>query len=317
MIEILKESGYSAQMTSAITKEIITLVLIAFVDDTEIFLTDPNNDPSQLIQTSEAAINTWRETLQITGGAMRAKKCGWTMAVFNAKGDLDPTHTPSGDIFIPEEDGSIKQVARYDPSEAREYLGVFQTPHGDETAQIEKLFSKIGSWNSKVAKSKLLPLFNLNALLTRIYKTLEYPLSALTITYKEYIKLSNKLTTTTLPKCSVACTFPENFRYLPSTYQGLHLPDLYIKQESEKIMILLSHGYTDSILWDQINYGMQIMQTKAGVNTCIFNSSYQKYSPLLLSSTWLSSVWKYVQTYNLHIKGWKQPSICNAITIVA
>jgi len=208
MIEILKDSGYNAIFISAISLDVIKLALIAFVDDSELFLTIPSNDVTELIQLADRTLNTWREALQVTGGAMRAKKCGWTLISYDATGNLNLKHQAVGEIFIPEEDGTIKKIHRYDPDEARQYLGVLQTADGNETFQLEKMYSDVATWNNRITKTKMLPAHNLNAMLTRIYKTLIYPLPALSLTYDECFKLSNKLTTHSIPKYNIASTFP-------------------------------------------------------------------------------------------------------------
>lgn len=50
MIQILKQEVLHATYLSPITKKEIILALIAFVDDTELFLTDSDDDPDALIQ---------------------------------------------------------------------------------------------------------------------------------------------------------------------------------------------------------------------------------------------------------------------------
>jgi len=303
MIEILKESGYNATFISAISLDVIKLALIAFVDDSEIFLTIPSDDEAELIILADRTLNTWREALQVTGGAMRAKKCGWTLISYDRQGKLNIKNQSPGDIYIPEEDGTIRKIQRYDPDEPRQYLGVLQTADSDDTYQLDKMYSDVATWNNRMAKSKMLPAYNLSAMLNRIYKTLTYPLPALSLSYDQCFKLSNKLTTASIPKCNIVSKFPLKFRYLPRKYHGLSLPDLYLEQRISQIRELITHSGINDVLGQQIKLTLENIQVALGLNDLFFNYSYTTYGHLVPQS-WMTSLWEFVSTYNLRIEGW-------------
>jgi len=103
------------------------------------------------------------------------------------------------------------------------------------------MYKDVHEWNQRIKVSKMLPLHNLQALLNRIHKTLLYPLSALTLPQRKLEKLSNKLSSASIPKCNICCSFPIDFRYLPHKYHGLNLPDLYLEQQVGQIRELISH----------------------------------------------------------------------------
>ena len=303
MIEILKECGYNSTFISAISLDIVKLALIAFVDDSEIFLTIPSNNLADLITLADRTLNTWREALQVTGGAMRANKCGWTLISYDTKGNLKVRNQCEGRIYIPEEDGTIKEIARYDPNIARQYLGVLQTADGDDSFQLDKMYADVAVWNNKIAKSKMLPIHNLQALMNRIYKTLTYPLPALTLDYETYHKLSNKLTTTSIPKCNISSKFPRDFRYLPRKYHGLSLPDLYLVQNLAQLRELITHNGHEGVLGKQINLALENIQVELGLNGLFLNYPHSTYGHLVPSS-WMTSIWQFMSRYNLHIRGW-------------
>ena len=101
---------------------------------------------------------------------MRAEKCGWTIAAYNNNGDVNEQIIPHYDIFIPEESGEIKAIARYSPLEAREYLGVLQTLSSDDSFQLTDMHNKVTSWNTTISQSRLPTLYNLAAFHNRITK---------------------------------------------------------------------------------------------------------------------------------------------------
>ena len=131
----------------ALTGIVVILTLLAFVDDTELFLTAQMNEtPEQLMVRAEVAINLWRECLYVTGGIMRSSKCAWTLLDY--EGTLQnsimlPQRSNPGSIKMPEENGTIRIVPRYDKDDPREYLGVVQTTNGEEIEQVKNITQKI------------------------------------------------------------------------------------------------------------------------------------------------------------------------------
>ena len=98
MIQIMKEMQYQSTFLAPITKKRIMLSLIAFVDDTELFLTKSNDNLNELVNKANQAIQTWKELLNVTGGAMRPEKCAWTLMRFDSK-----KHRSQHEITIPNE----------------------------------------------------------------------------------------------------------------------------------------------------------------------------------------------------------------------
>ena len=252
----MKNHKIHAHFTSPISGIVVVLTLLAFVDDTEIFISSlPGETDQVLIVRAEIAINLWRELLYVTSGIMRSSKCAWTLMSPNNdwnRPSLCKQASNPGEIYIPDEDGTINKVPRYDTNEPREYLGVTQTTDGDEAEQLQVMENKIIDWNEKISASKLPPAINLLAVMSRIHRSLIYPLPALTIAKEQLQKLSNKLYWTSFPKCGIARTFPISYRHLPYKYQGLQMPSLYLEQEIGKLMEIIAFGYTDLVVWKQM-----------------------------------------------------------------
>ena len=66
MIEMMKKRGLFASFKSPLEDEEILLALLAFVDDTELFITDDEDNVENLIAKAQLAINTWLELLHVT-----------------------------------------------------------------------------------------------------------------------------------------------------------------------------------------------------------------------------------------------------------
>jgi len=303
MIQLLKKELLHATYMSPITKQHIILSLIAFVDDTELFLSVPDDNIDTLVQKANRAINVWREVLQVTGGAMRPAKCAWTIMAYDEKAQMLPILKVPGNIYIPDEEGGAAIIGKYDKSDPRKYLGVDQCTNGSEAPQYEKLMQKVKEWNDRMLRSKLNHQGNLRATLLKIYKSISYPLPVTTLTIQQCEKLGNKLFSAMLPKCGISSKFPVVYRHLPRKYQGLGLPHLYLDQESRKLQELLVHSTDESPCWKQMQLSLELAQLETGTCDIVYNSPHQL--ALLMPTTWVRSQWLFLSKHGITIKGWR------------
>ena len=97
---------------------------MAFVDDTEVFLSVDDDDLDRLVELADTTMYTWKGVLQATGGDMRSKKCAWILLNYNHRRSyaIDKIQP----ITLVDEDGIMRKVQGYDKDAAREYLGVLQ-----------------------------------------------------------------------------------------------------------------------------------------------------------------------------------------------
>jgi len=300
MINIMKNNKFQSKMRSPLSIEEIVLTLMSFVDDTEVFLMIDSDDIEELLDLAHTTLITWKKVLQATGGDMRSKKCAWILLHYGNRNEGYKSHS----LSIEDEDGVSREIERYEEDTPREYLGVLQQATGKEDAQLEKLYEKVHQWNSRMKKSKLYNAHNYSAIFTRIHKSLQYPLPATILTEDELQKLSNKLYEVSLPKCGINRKFPIDFRDLPHQYQGLALPNLYLYQETSKLMSILSTNFTDHIMWKQYKLGLEILQMQTGVLGCVLNSDYSKFSGYV-ESTWITSQWEFMWNNDMSIGGWE------------
>jgi len=306
MIELMKEKGFRAKLISPITKRNILLTLIAFVDDTELFLTVDSQDIQELIQTAQRALETWKQVLLAIGGAMRSKKCAWMLMAYiikNKKSIFAEEKHVQGNLSLLDDDGEVRNIEKYTHKDPREYLGVVQTAETGDQHQLEVIYESVDKWIGTLNKSKLPPAFNLQAMMTRIHKKILYPLPATNLSQKELEKVSNHLYSSSLSKCGIICTYPLRFRTIPTYKFGLGLPDLYLEMHIGKLKEFLKHAQTHSVLGEQLQYGLETMQIQAGVPEIIFSYNYNKFSHLLEAS-WLRHMWKFLYDEKLEIKGW-------------
>jgi len=150
MIEIMKDNGFHANLVTPMSKRNLLLALIAFVDDTETFLTEESNDITKLIAKAQDALNIWKNVLNATGGAMRSKKCAWLLLSYmlnNKDTIFESSQKFPKTLDILDDDNVVRPIERYEYSDAREYLGVLQSANNDDSEQYLELQKKVRHWN--------------------------------------------------------------------------------------------------------------------------------------------------------------------------
>jgi len=303
MINILKRHQLNSKWKCPISLETVILTLMAFVDDTEIFLSTKDDDLNALLDLAQETISTWKSVLQASGGDMRSKKCAWILLHYSNDPSIKK-NMKLKTISIQDEDGIVRKVQRYEEKDSREYLGVHQQADGGNQKQIEILFTKVENWNEKIKASRLPPTLNYIAVFSRIHKSLLYPLPATTIDEDTLQDISNKLYEQSLPKCGINRKFPIDFRDLPHQYHGLGLPNLYLQQEISKLNEFISKSHTEHIMWKQLQVGLELAQMQTGLLGCVYNYNYGKYE-FLLQDSWIKTQWKFISDMGLNVKGWK------------
>jgi len=252
-------------------------------------------------------LDTWKHVLNATGGAMRSKKCAWVLLSFmmqHRETVFESSQKHPTTLNVLDADDICRPIERYEYSEAREYLGVRQTANDNDDEQYEVLMKNVNTWNEMITKSKLPPILNLNALLNRIHKKIEYPLPATTLTQERLQELSDVLYKDSLPKCGIIRKFPIRFRSLPPQYYGLGLPDMYLEMQINKIRELLQNVGKPTIMGEQLQYGLELAQLESGQDDFILNASYSDYSTTVTDS-WIKHVWKFTSDMKLKFEGWK------------
>jgi len=299
MIELMKEAGFDATLITPFSKEYIILSLIAFVDDAELFLTTNSNNIDELIKKAQSALEKWKSVLLATGGAMRSQKCAWLL-LDHAKKTSHETHQ----LLLKDDDGIVREIYKYNSDEPREYLGVTQTASNNDDHQLQVIHKHVQEWNDLISKSKLPPFLNLQALMNRIHRKIQYPLPATNLSHEQLQEVSDVLYRTSLPKCGIIRKFPIRFRTIPSHYFGLGLPDLYVDMQIGKMKEFLRHCMTKTVLGQQIQMSLETMQMQAGVQHIILNYNFKRYS-MLVNPGWMTHMWQFISENGYNLQGWK------------
>ena len=193
-------------------------------------------------------------------------------------------------IKVPNPDGAPIAVKKLDSSMAKEFIGVWQTPLGTNTKQLEKTTSQINSYYVFLDNG-LLPRFTVwRSFWFTIWAQLKYPLPAIIQPETQGNKLMSSLYFKLLPKLGIERTLPKAHRHSSYRYGDLGLPNLFTEQAISKINMFMIHDGTDSMVDRHIKLSIEELQLELGTEVSFLSYSYQEYGPLA-TDCWMKHLW--------------------------
>ena len=156
-----------------------------------------------------------------------------------------------GTLTAPDPEGVVRELPRISPSVATKQLGVFLAGNGQMKDEIAYLKEKSRAWAQNMSRGSILEKHEAWIDYTHtIYKTIEYPMSATTITLEEWKKIMSPANQAALPKSGIVRTLGHAFLYGPKKYQGLGVMEPWHNQELTHLQDLVtevtkgsSHGF--------------------------------------------------------------------------
>ena len=132
----------------------------AYVDDTELWLTMPDRDITQLAQEMQKIAQHWEQLLYTTGGALALEKCFYVALQWSFPNDehtLCPPSMIKTDIALTSGNMYHRHmaIAQIAPSEGRRNPGAWIAPDGNNAADLEILCKKGHSMSHNIAVSHL------------------------------------------------------------------------------------------------------------------------------------------------------------------
>jgi len=82
LFKILREEGFVATFICALTKQQRQMAGFAFIDDTNLLVTDETNKEIQVTRKMQESLQLWHGLLQATGGNLVPEKCFWYLIDF-------------------------------------------------------------------------------------------------------------------------------------------------------------------------------------------------------------------------------------------
>ena len=179
-----------------------------------------------------------------------------------------------------------------DPSEGKKTLGVILAPDGNNKAAVKELREKAVHWRNLIKTGHIDNRDAWLALQTTIYKTLQYPLPALTLTEKECNHVMAPMLMGGLSSSGINRNIPREILYGPKNEGGLGLWNLYDFQGLSQIAFLVEHISNNNMSGDLLRCSIESAHIELGTGKNIFLLNFDKYGPLL-TECWIKNIWRY------------------------
>jgi hypothetical protein len=162
IVRSYRREGYGVEMWTAWSGLMVVVAAILFVDDTDLLhlCTDEDMTEHDFVMKSNRATYFWAKLLQATGGNLKPPKCYEYLLLFKfingepmLKSLREIEDLPA--CVIPQPSAGDVAIERKPCEEASETLGVFTSPAGTSTAQLDKILQKAVEWAESIKSSHL------------------------------------------------------------------------------------------------------------------------------------------------------------------
>lgn len=309
LLHILRQQGYGTKIHTPLSQTFIHMAAFSFVDDTDIIQTgssgsekDPEQIVSQLYSSTQNALNTWASILAATGGALEPTKTFYVPMIPEWKGNkanlkrMDHRHN----LHLRDSNQEYTVLPQKDPNHSFFSLGIWQSPTGDETHQLQYLQSIINAWGSKTSTNKLPWNLARIAVKSTVGRSLSYSLAATAFTEQQCKILQRYILNETLGKMGIVRTASSIIAVAPTTLGGFGIISVEISQLSQHIAFLLQHGptvesNTGKLLRSTLEYNA-LETGYPGDPLCIPLVTYTT------PQTWISNTLHFMAKYNIQIR---------------
>ena len=316
LIKMMLDLDPGVSVCAPISLGLLTLTLIMYVDDTNIFIQALSHLESahDHIMRAQKYLDHWCEYLAVTGGALRPSKCWWNLTQFkwkHGKWSYKDELVQGEALSARDSAGNVVEIKQLRSSEAALVLGVYIAADGSMTKQIEYMLGLSQAWADNVSSSFLNRYDSRLALISTISATWDYPLKATTLTRDDCDKIMLPVYKNILSKIGANQKIPRVFRYASTGYQGLGLPHIYSRQGAAHLKLVLDHAAFEGKLGGGFNHLLECCRIEIG-SAChnFFQLKYSKWS-FLLTECWLKSTWEFTSVNNIELNGPQNIPQCN------
>ena len=300
----MKAEGFGIRDWSLIRKRVLELVGFAFVDDTDLVHTssDPDLSTEDLIEEAQQALNTWHGLIRATGGDLAPEKGYWYLVELhwkNGKWQYRTIADCPGNLWIP---GCPEPIRRLEVTESEEALGIQSCPAGLQEAEVRYLQGKTALWVDHVRTKKIKKEEAWYCLNSTILKTLEYPLTATTLSRKEVDEIMRPLLRAFLNSIGIQKRLPRKLVYGTLKSRGLGIKDIYWLQLILHLHVLLRQQARDTPTSMLMTENEDLVQLYVGSETNFWELPFEQYG-VLAPDGWMKHTWEALSQTPLTLRG--------------
>jgi hypothetical protein len=306
IIGMMSAAGHGFHILSAIRTTLITMICYAFVDDTDVVqsacnATQKGEDVAPQMQES---VDRWEGGLRATGGALVPAKSHWCLIDFKWTGQLwkyRNCEDMPGELRIIDTTGKRVTLARHEPNVATETLGAWQAMDGNDIEQIAQLKKKTEAFAECMRTGYLRKNDAWYAINTTIMKTLEYPMTATTISEADWESIMVPLLTAGLPRAGMASKFPRDILCGPATIQGFGVMHPWYNQQITHLVTLLEHTQQQTMTGQLLETSYEQLRLEMGTWGFMTDAEH-KIMKDTVTKTWLSDLWAFLDKFQIQLR---------------
>ena len=304
ILDAMKAQGFGMRDWSLIRKRVYEIGGFAFVDDTDLVHTNPDPTVSneELIAEAQQALNTWHGLIRATGGDLAPEKGYWYLIDMhwkNGKWVYKTIADTPGDLWIP---GCTEPIRRLEVTEAQEALGIQSSPDGSSVAETKYLVDKVTQWTDAIRSKRVKLEDAWYCLNSTIYKTIEYPLMATTLSRAQVYEIMNPLLRVILNRIGVQKNLPRKLVYGTLKSRGLGLYDIFWLQLCLHLTAVIKHHHRDTPTGNLLEANMDLVQFYVGSDQNFWDLPYEMYG-MLAPEGWIKHTWEAMSQSPLQLKG--------------
>jgi hypothetical protein len=281
----------------------------AFVDDTQNGLTDAHlakvwSLKTLIVQLKQMA-QTWERILHCSGGALELSKCSYYILFWKWERGL-PRLTPLAE-FPPEstialtsgESSTETAILQRNFDEPHKTLGVWMTPTGEETAQMDYLRKAANQIAILISSSRLTRGEAFLAYQACWIPAVTYSIGTTTMSKSELRSVQSQALSSFLQKLGVNQHYPRAVVFGPRDMGGLELRDLYVEQGVAQIMLIMEHVYNETETGRLLTISLDTLQMEAGTSGLLLMDTLP--SLRYLPNCWIQSLRDFLRSNNLQL----------------
>lgn len=307
VINMLRTANEGTHITTAIREEEIHIVGFAFVDDTDLPVTNTTQVETieEVRDKAQSCINRWEGGIKATGGAIRPDKSFVQPVAFEFNPEGEYKYRTANDINIElsvqDHTDTVQPLEVKDPSDAECTLGVYLAPDGNNDIQKEKLREKTEAWADHIRTGHIRKEDALRAMNTTIVRTVSYAVPALTLSKKECATIMAPVMHSGLNAMGISRNFPCDLRHGSKKEGGIELLDIYIEQGVSQIYYVIKHLEHNNMTGQFLRTTLEAAIIEMGILSNLFDLDYERFE-CLLSPCWIKNVWKFIDEHDLRIE---------------
>ena len=303
VFSIMRKHGYGMNFCSAISRKVFSLCGFAYVDDSD--LIQSGRDPTVVAEDMQKALAKWESLMKVNGGVLAPAKSWWYLVDYKWKNGkwsyVDAGNTL--ELRAKDMNGIISPLKYLNHTEAKEMLGVFLSPDGNNCAQLKAMGEVRDAWMDRLRLGVLTGEDAWLAFHTRVWKKLEYSLPSLTLSKKECAELMSPLLQQTLSQAGICSTIPVAVRHGPVMGGGLGLPDMYIRQGTMRVQKLVEHLWLQTPTGQLLCTALEGLQLDVGIESPVLSMNHGVYGSGLSDSSWLVHTWQFMSEHSIRYEG--------------